>query len=272
MTATIGSIGGSGGGKSDIEFEILCDVAATGAITRFLRKYAVDAAGTVTFLDTDLSGVTPYTTLGQVSACISGAESTSECFTVHAAAGAGYVRGDRLIHYLQWNTATLPPTVIANVWYNVTQAAALVAAPLAADLRPCGEDIEGVTFCYIATVNHPTGRYDVGDHLLNARFENVSEYAANGNVMFPISVWYNVTKVGIMSAPDQLTDFRPCDQEQQIVVLCDDNGSFLRKYAIAHGGATVAVDTALDGVTAYTPVGTIKICQSSTIKPCGTCR
>ena len=54
-------------------------------------------------------------------------------------------------------------------------------------------------------------------------------------------------------------------EDIELIVLCDDNGSFIRH--IVHGAQSGTVsqvfDTALDGATDYTPVGTVKICQPS---------
>lgn len=44
-------------------------------------------------------------------------------------------------------------------------------------------------------------------------------------------------------------------------ILCDDAGAFLRRYTTLDG-ALVAVDTTLDGTTAYAPTGTVVRCGS----------
>ncbi|MFF1965447.1 hypothetical protein ACFVW5_17900 [Streptomyces sp. NPDC058232] len=53
---------------ADNELVILCDDNA-GAVTQFLRRYSVDAAGTVTATDTELDGTTAYTAAGTVGVC-----------------------------------------------------------------------------------------------------------------------------------------------------------------------------------------------------------
>lgn len=53
------------------------------------------------------------------------------------------------------------------------------------------------------------------------------------------------------------------DAEYQI--LCDDNGSFLRRIVRDSGGVITVADTTLDGVTAYTVVGIAKQCQESPV-------
>jgi len=46
-------------------------------------------------------------------------------------------------------------------------------------------------------------------------------------------------------------------------VLCDDNGAFLRTVLRAGGLPVAVVDTALDAVTPYVPVGTVGVCAES---------
>ena len=54
--------------------------------------------------------------------------------------------------------------------------------------------------------------------------------------------------------------------DAEFVVLCDDDGAgtltpFLRRYTV-EDGVTAATDTALDGTTAYTPTGTVGLCDA----------
>ncbi|MFI9418089.1 hypothetical protein [Streptomyces werraensis] len=51
--------------------------------------------------------------------------------------------------------------------------------------------------------------------------------------------------------------------DDEYEILCDDAGSFLRRYA-TEDGATVATDTELDGTTPYTPTGTVVRCDATT--------
>jgi hypothetical protein len=59
-------------------------------------------------------------------------------------------------------------------------------------------------------------------------------------------------------------------QPVQMVVLCDDNGPFLRRYIINCniGVITGSSDTELDGTTPYVPVGTVTLCDAT----CGSLR
>ncbi|MGW3736672.1 hypothetical protein [Streptomyces sp. NPDC005148] len=49
--------------------------------------------------------------------------------------------------------------------------------------------------------------------------------------------------------------------DDEYEILCDDVGSFLRRYS-TEDGATVTTDTELDGTTAYTPTGTVVRCDA----------
>jgi len=57
----------------------------------------------------------------------------------------------------------------------------------------------------------------------------------------------------------------PCGVGAAPIVLCDDAGSFLRHFSY-EGGQVVTADTDLTG-GAYTPVGTVRSCSSSTTGP-----
>ncbi|MGX1514034.1 hypothetical protein [Streptomyces collinus] len=55
----------------------------------------------------------------------------------------------------------------------------------------------------------------------------------------------------------------PATPDDEYEILCDDTGSFLRRYS-TEDGATVITDTELDGTTAYTPTGTVVRCDAAT--------
>lgn len=55
--------------------------------------------------------------------------------------------------------------------------------------------------------------------------------------------------------------------DAEFEVLCDDVTSFLRKYTVDSLGVTTFIDTTLNGVTAYVPVGTVKVCTCSQTNP-----
>ncbi|KUN32543.1 hypothetical protein AQJ11_03175 [Streptomyces corchorusii] len=70
--------GGSGGSAApcgDTETLVLCDTAADGTVTQFLRRLTYDCTGEVaTTVDTELDGTTPYTVAGTAGVCSSDAE------------------------------------------------------------------------------------------------------------------------------------------------------------------------------------------------------
>ncbi|PWI15955.1 hypothetical protein DI272_18645 [Streptomyces sp. Act143] len=49
--------------------------------------------------------------------------------------------------------------------------------------------------------------------------------------------------------------------DDEYEILCDDAGSFLRRYS-TEDGATVVTDTTLDGATPYVPTGTVVRCDA----------
>ncbi|MFB7114829.1 hypothetical protein [Streptomyces sp. NPDC056291] len=55
-------------------------------------------------------------------------------------------------------------------------------------------------------------------------------------------------------------------QDLEYELLCDDVGSFLRRYS-TEDGATVVTDTTLDGSTAYTVAGTVGRCSEPPLPP-----
>ena len=113
----------------------------------------------------------------------------------------------------------------------------------------CLQDSNNVQFARVVAIDGTSGQYKiVGDYALDFS----GQYTPVGSV-----------------APCGDT-FTSIDNE--VVILCDDNGAFLRHITYDSGGTVQAtVDTTLDGMTDYTTVGTIKTCQPEG-KPCLTCR
>ena len=67
MSGTSGSV--SAAAAADAEYEILCDVAANGTSTPFLRHYTTSGTGAPAVSDTALDGTTPYVPAGSVVRC-----------------------------------------------------------------------------------------------------------------------------------------------------------------------------------------------------------
>ncbi|MEU0947642.1 hypothetical protein ABZ379_33820 [Streptomyces canus] len=67
MSGTSGSV--SAAASADAEYEILCDVAANGTSTPFLRHYTTSGTGAPAVSDTTLDGTTPYAPSGSVVRC-----------------------------------------------------------------------------------------------------------------------------------------------------------------------------------------------------------
>ncbi|MET9818333.1 hypothetical protein [Streptomyces sp. NPDC006355] len=51
--------------------------------------------------------------------------------------------------------------------------------------------------------------------------------------------------------------------EREYEILCDDAGTFLRRYTVDPAGVVTPVDTALDGTTPYTVTGTVGRCREA---------
>lgn len=66
MSGTGGSVSTS---APDREYEVLCDTAADGTVTPFIRRVSVDGTGNTTVTDTTLDGTTAYTPTGTVGVC-----------------------------------------------------------------------------------------------------------------------------------------------------------------------------------------------------------
>ncbi|MBL0777842.1 hypothetical protein G6541_11080 [Streptomyces albidoflavus] len=64
MAGTGGSVAGK---AADVEYEVLCD-DQDGTVVPFLRRYALDDAGALVPVDTDLDGAA-YTVVGTVTRC-----------------------------------------------------------------------------------------------------------------------------------------------------------------------------------------------------------
>lgn len=52
----------------------------------------------------------------------------------------------------------------------------------------------------------------------------------------------------------------------EVITLCDDNGSFLRRITKDSTGLVTVTDTTLNGITAYTPVGTATVCTADAVE------
>ena len=159
-----------------------------------------------------------------------------------------------------WDTSTVPPTL---KYFTPAIDGSLVAYTPVGPVSDCPEtDTEESQICYIA-LNAGTG-YAAGDQLLQILFWDTGENPPT----LTATIWRNQTQDSILSAAPLLTDLGSCgSKDQEFVILCDKDTTtgtatkFLRRYAVDSTGTVVTFDTNLDGVTAYTPAGTVEICR-----------
>lgn len=111
-------------------------------------------------------------------------------------------------------------------------------------------DLELVPFCFI--VNAQPG-------VLHHGYAAVRVEEDTATTQF----YYEIDN-GAVHLPGAVTPTE-CVRDDELQVLCDDNGTFLRRYIYGSFGNFIAsLDTQLDGQVPYLPVGTIRACTSST--------
>lgn len=259
MSGTIQSIGGSGSSAttSDAEYQILCDDNGS-----FLRRIVRDSAGTITITDTTLDGVTVYAPVGTVKLCQNANVTLhTECYLADTN-GVGYSAGDRVLHLTRLDISA-SPVVLNSIWYNATTAANLAGMPVAYDLRDCDLAVTASEFCYQASAT--SAFYDLGDTLRYIRFYDASNQS---DIAFAGELWWNVTKATpVFADPFGSGEVKECKtlaDDLEALTLCDDNQTFLRHLVRDASGLITVVDTALDGLTGYVPVGTVKLCTDRT--------
>lgn len=251
---------------ADHEFEVFCDDNGP-----FLRRYSTDANGNVVSKDTALNGTTAYAPVGTVKTCSPSFVTTSSFCFYSIFDQTGVAATERLTQLTTWDHSTDPPTLLSMIWFNQTTGAILTAALDQEQLRPCDMEFSEQHYCYKAVTDSPW--WHIGDTLLRSIVRDFSFYF-HSNAL-PISdMYFNVT-TGIeipygVTSPVVGTDVVECvSPDEEILILCDNNGPFLRRYTITDGAVTIA-DTALDGSTVYTPVGTVETCAGDmTYVDCG---
>jgi hypothetical protein len=217
--------------------EILCDNNGS-----FLRYYVRDSLGAVTVADKTLDGTTNYTTVGTVKLCADDdLESVDFCLRANTV-GVGYAVGDQLKVTRWFNPAT--NLQVGEVAFNMTQGGVVVATPLVAanfDECPAGGGASETLVCAAGVT-------------LIRRVDSIT-----GVVTF---IGINGAAVATPAAYTIGGCFSGVDFE----TLCDNNGSFLRRYNRNPDGTISVVNTTLDGVTAYVPVGIVRRCDSYAIE------
>lgn len=260
-------------GNSDNELVILCDNNA-GTITRFLRRYVV-LNGNVSTVDTTVDGQTAYAPAGTVQLCQPCGQIEVLCDDI----------GSFLRHYGCDGTTT-DTALDGTTAYTVT-----------GTVKRC--DIKGATPIILCDDNGSFLRHLVYANdglsatIYDTTFDGTTAYTAVGTVkrcdfavayqllcdysagtVVPFLRRFAQAETGALAVTDTALDavtaytvagtVGDCALANvDPVILCDDNGSFLRHVLYSGDGTTVTVfDTDMDGVD-YTTVGTVKNCGAS---------
>ncbi|MDX3067817.1 hypothetical protein PV518_37625 [Streptomyces sp. ND04-05B] len=239
--------------------QLLCDTAADGTVTQFLRHWTVDnTTGALTAAgDTTLDGLTAYTPAGTVGACSAVKECDSPTTPV-ATVGLCLADGTPIAVTVQRDCDGV---ITSQGWINLTTGAYSAGAP-PAGTGACGDSqsvqVSG-TFCDVDAAGDVVG-------LVLVEYS----YAADGTID---SVRLVDATTGATYTPTGTITVCPAGSEQpeqDAVQLCDTatDGTvtpFLRDYRRDETGAIVGhSDYTLDGA-AYTPTGTVGTCEST---PC----
>lgn len=236
----VGTPKNCGASSDDLEIFVLCDDNGS-----FLRHLTRDADGNVVIANTTLDGATAYTPVGAEHLCISTQDAlTDECF-IAIVAGVGYASGDRLTRLTTWDMSVNPPVFKATVWHNLTTDTTLAAAPTATHLRSCVVDTEYVVLCDTTNkfIRHISVDNSGGTTIVDTTLDGTTPYVTIGTV--------DICKA--------------CCDDNEVLTLCDDNGTFLRTLVYKSDGTVTINDTTLDGTTAYTTVGTVTNCNAPSI-------
>ncbi|PSK57984.1 hypothetical protein B0E38_01829 [Streptomyces sp. 111WW2] len=241
----------------------LCDVAADGTVTPFLRRYSF-LNGTATYEDVALDGQTPHVVMGTVGAC-SAVSPCAEQTTPAATLGLCLADGTPIAVLV---TRDCAGTVTQDGWLN-----------LVTGTYNAGDPPLGVMACGNPRSISTTGTFCDID-------------PASGDVLGLVLIEYTygpegaVTAVRLVDATTGTTytpqgEVTTCpagveQPERDLVQLCDTAGDgtvteFLRDYARNETGAiTGHSDYLLDG-TPYTAAGTVGVCPAeSACRDCTT--
>jgi hypothetical protein len=272
-------------GETEVEQVVLCD--ANGS---FIRNILYNAAGTPTStIDTELDGVTPYVVSGVVETCVPEDVRDTEVFTLCDDNGP-FLR--RVIYATDGTPQSATDTLLDGITAYVTVGTVTVC-------QPTDElDTEVFTLC---DDNGPFLRRIVyavtglPSTVVDTLLDGITPYATVGTVGScepPVGLDTELLTLcddngpflrrivyGPDGLPQTITDTLldavtpyvvvgvagPCEPDEpvgaEVLVLCDDDGPFLRHIRYNELGSPVSiVDTTLDGVTSYAPVGTVIRC------------
>ncbi|WP_158697935.1 hypothetical protein [Streptomyces prunicolor] len=239
---------------ADRSTQLLCDVQADGSSVPFLRTFTSDGTTTTT-ADALLDGVTAYTPTGTVGACLPVSDCASPT-TPTATVGLCLADGTPIAVTV---VRDCTGAVTSEGWINLTTGAFSAGAPPAGTLA-CGDSrsiqVSG-TFCDVDAAGNVVGlvlieySYDASGAIASVRLVD----ATTGTTYTPQGT--------VSVCPDGV------DQpEQDLVQLCDTAADgtvtpFVRDFRRDENGAVVGFSDYTLAGAAYTPSGTVGVCDAS---------
>ncbi|BBA98354.1 hypothetical protein RVR_4503 [Actinacidiphila reveromycinica] len=268
----------------------LCDTAADGVVTEFVRDFARDEAGAIVgHADYDLDGA-PYTPAGVVGRCV---QNCHDCSTAvlcdlpdsaatapvldpassgnngahsgTAANGVGWsVSGGRGgSDPSNWWSVVLFPGSGGNFALTLTRPVAVTwgvrvgvgtASTLGTLTMPAGS---------VATYVHPLHTWDPATRTLTAKagasVSNTAHTSTFVNAGPLTALQFSGPSSGLQTTVRKVGDFQITPVEQPFLrTTCRD----------CAGDVTTVTDTRLDGTTAYTPLGTVGVCSAAPEEQC----
>ena len=238
----------------DDEYQVLCDTTPT----TFIRRFRTDSAGVVTVANFTLAGGA-FVPVGAVGNCATAGSVTVsnqsddewEVLCDAGAAGAQFLRRYRTdstgtvtsANFLLDGTTAYVVLGVATACRGIS---GVVPLPTGAATLAAQRDDEWVVLC---DNNGPFSRRYRTD---SAGAVTKADFLLDGTTAY--------VTVGTIVVCGDVTNF---PLSRSVVVLCDNNGAFLRRYNITSAGVVTKTDTLLDGSTVYVTVGTIKSCSPS---------
>ncbi|MFJ1695662.1 hypothetical protein ACIOHC_11005 [Streptomyces sp. NPDC088252] len=296
----VGTLGLCPGAVDDIEYLVLCDTLPDGTTVEFLRGLTPNGDGTSTAYDVTLDGTTAYTPVGKVGRCV---KTCRDCTTqvlcdtdvMPPATIAGTAASGTLSNGVAW-TATGPSAFPPNqqgdgaAWWGL----ALFPNPSLPVTKFAFD--QPITAEFSVLMVHSTG---------TGAKENTAQLPAGAQPLsLPPGYTYD-RATSILSVDATLTDCAPLTAParansarfrvtgvssfalqylgtKNVLTACARignwlfgavdvslGGQFLRTVCRDCSGTTTTVtDTLLDGLTPYTPAGTVGVCQPPEAEPC----
>ncbi|KUN32544.1 hypothetical protein AQJ11_03180 [Streptomyces corchorusii] len=240
---------------TDRSTQLLCDVQADGSSVPFLRTFTSDGTTTST-ADTRLDGVTAYSPTGTVGVCLpvnDCASPTTPTTTVGLCLADGTPIAVTVVR--DCNGA-----VTSEGWINLTTGTFSAGAPPAGTIA-CGDSrsiqVSG-TFCDVDQAGDVVG-------LVLVEYK----YAADGSIesvrLVDATTGQTYTPQGTITVCPSGTE----QPEQDLAVLCDVAAdgtvtAFTRDFRRDEAGAIVGFSDYTLAGAAYTPTGTVGVCDAST--------